>query len=414
MKSLTKLFWTAWEWGPEGMQYIQATSTSYKLDNCIRDQNKFRKLIKSDWFQNLWPINIVKDSEDWFENDKGGWRKTSPYQSLTGGRSHRLIIDDPHSVDTAESDADRDGAERTFRESATSRLNDPITSAIVIDMQRLHEKDISGVILKAKMPYVHIRLPMRFEPENRCVTPFGEDPRIKEGELLFPERFPLSVVDRDEATMGAYGTAGQFQQRPSPRGGLLFKRHWFKMIKAAPANLRRCRGWDLAASEDKHSAYTAGVLLGHDQRNRQFYIEHIVRERVPNPEPVIVNTASQDGRGVEIDLPQDPGGAGKIQARALIGALAGYSAFASPESGDKIARADPVAAQAQAGNIFVVEGPWNETFFEELEKFPTGQYKDQVDALSRAFGRFVLMPGSAMVAPIVIPGVAGAFGDYPQ
>jgi predicted phage terminase large subunit-like protein len=413
MKSLLVcVFWPAWEWcNRPNLQYI---ATSYREDFCVRDSNRFRKLVSSDWYQRHWPIGFVKDGETIIENERGGFRQTVPFSSLTGGRADRLLIDDPHSIDTAESDAERDKATMRFRESATNRLNDPKTSAIVVVMQRLHEKDISGVILALKMPYVQIMLPMRFEPERRCTTPFGEDIRTKEGELLFLDRFPRAVVDRDEAAMGAYAVAGQDQQRPSPRGGLLFKRTWFKVLKAAPANLRRVRGWDLAASEDKHSAYTAGVLLGHDQPKRQFYIENVVRERVPNPEPTIINTASQDGRDVEIDLPQDPGGAGKIQARALIGALAGYNAFSSPESGDKIARADPVAAQAQAGNIFVIEGPWNDAFFEELEKFPTGQYKDQVDALSRAFGRFILTPGSAIVGPVIIGGVSGYFGDHPQ
>lgn len=414
MKSLLVcVFWPAWEWGPRGLSNLQYIATSYREDFCVRDSNRFRKLVCSDWFQRHWPIGFVKDGETIIENKRGGFRQTVPFSSLTGGRADRLLIDDPHSIDTAESDAERDKATMRFRESATNRLNDPKTSAIVVIMQRLHEKDISGVILALKMPYVHLMLPMRFEPERRCTTMFGEDLRTKEGELLFIDRFPKAVVDRDEAAMGAYAVAGQDQQRPSPRGGLLFKRHWFKIVKAAPAYLRRCRGWDLAASEDKHSAYTAGVLLGHDQQRRQFYIEHVVRERVPNPEPLIVNTASHDGRSVEIDLPQDPGGAGKIQARALVGALAGYNAFASPESGDKIARADPVAAQAQAGNVFIVEGPWNESFFEELEKFPTGQYKDQVDALSRAFGRFIMSPGSAVVSPVIIGATAGYFGDHP-
>ena len=410
MKSLVMVFWTAWEWGPEGLPGIQATATSFKEDNCTRDQNRFRKLVKSDWFQKLWPVDIVKDSEEWIENSRGGWRKTSAYQSLTGGRSDRLIIDDPHSVDTAESDADREKAERTFRESATSRLNDPGKSAIIVIMQRLHEKDISGVILSAKMPYVHVMLPMRFEPERRSISPFGEDPRTYEGELLFTERFPESVVDRDEAAMGSHATAGQHQQRPAPRGGLRFKRHWFTIVKVSTAQ-RRVRAWDLAASEKKTSAYTAAVRLGHDPKRRKFIVEHVMRTRVPNPEPVIVNIASQDGKGVEIDLPQDPGQAGKIQAKALVGALAGYIVKASPESGDKLARAEPVIAQAEAMNIEIVEGDWNEAFLDELEKFPSGAYKDQVDALSRAFGRFIMSKGAIVAMPIITTAPSGNYGD---
>jgi predicted phage terminase large subunit-like protein len=130
---------------------------------------------------------------------------------------------------------------------------------------------------------------------------------------------------------------------------------------------------------------------------------------------MIVATAGQDqGRWGyhEIDLPQDPGGAGKIQARSLVGALAGYIAHASPESGDKESRAMPVAAQAKAGNFSMLEGPWNEDMIAELEKFPTGAYKDRVDALSRAFGRFVLNPGAAVVVPVIVTTPYSHFGDH--
>jgi len=417
MKSLLiGVFWLAWEWGPAGMPFLQALTASYKIESCTRDSLRFAKLVASEWYRGLWgdDVVIIKRSEGYVENARGGHRRTVAYKSLTNLRADRLILDDPHSVDTAESDAERDKAILTFRESATSRLNNPKLSAIVVVMQRLHERDISGVILALKMPYIHIMLPMRFEPERRCVTPFGEDPRTKEGELMFIGRFPMKVVDRDEAGMGSHATAGQYQQRPSPRGGLRFKRHWFKIVKAAPEHCRWVRGWDLAASVDKHSAYTAGVLLGWDARLRHYYIKHVTRARVLNPEPMIVATAQQDGKRVEIDLPKDPGSAGKIQAGSLVAALSGYQAMATPESGDKIERAEPVAAQAEAGNMSLVEGPWNEDFLIELEKFPAGQYKDQVDALSRAFGRFIMQPGSAIVVPIVTLLPSQHFGDYPE
>lgn len=419
MKSLLiTVVWPSWEWGPCDMPWMQITATSFKEQNCVRDQNRFRNLIKSEWYQRHWPIRITKDSEEWFENDKKGWRKTSAYGSLTGGRSHRLIIDDPHSVDTAESDLDRARAETTFRESATTRLNDPATSAIIVVMQRLHESDISGIILgtggkirTAPMPYVHIMLPMRFEVARRCVTPFGADPRTREGELLMPNRFPKAVVDRDEAAMGVHATAGQMQQRPGPRGGLLFKRHWFQIVDAVPAGARRVRGWDFAASTERTSAQTAGVLMSH--LAGRFYIENVIADRVENPEDMVVATAMQDGYGVEVSIPQDPGQAGKVQARAMIGKLPGFTAMASPESGDKISRADPLASQAKAGNVYLVRGEWNAAFLDQIESFPAGALKDMIDAASRAFSSFVLMPNAAVVVPILVPGMGAGFGDHP-
>lgn len=414
MKSLLMcVFWPAWEWGPCGLQSMQYIATSFKEDNVFRDARRMRTLVESTWFQQHWPTELVITGEGHFENRAGGWRKAIPFQSLTGGKCDRLLIDDPHSVDTAESDTDRDKKVRTFRESITTRLNHPVRSFIGVVMQRLHEKDISGAIISLKLPYVHVMLPMRFEPERKCVTPFGEDPRTEEGALLWPEWLTKETVDRDEKTMGSHAVAGQHQQRPAPRGGLMFKRAWFegRTVKQAPAHCRRVRGWDLAASVKATSPYTCGVKLSYDGVNKHFYVEHVLRERVENPESLIVSTAKIDTINVEVSVPQDPGAAGKIQARSLVGALAGFRAYYSVEGPSKEIRALSFAAQCEAGNVWIVEGEWNEAYLDELVKFPAGSFKDQVDATSRAFSRFVLskMPGS--IQPILVSEPYAYHGD---
>ena len=415
MKSLlVSVFWPAWEWGSCGLAHLQYITTSFREDFCLRDARRMRTLVMSTWYQQHWGdrVKLVNTGEGHIENSAGGWRQAVAFGSLTGGKCDRLILDDPHSVDGAESDKDRDRAVLRFRESATTRLNDPRRSAIVVIMQRLHEKDIAGTIISLKLKYVHIMLPMRFEIDRRCVTPLGEDPRTIAGELLFPERFPRDIVDRDERTMGAYATASQHQQRPAPRGGLLFKTHWFKFVKAVPGNCRRIRGWDLAASETEGAAFTCGVRIAYDPALRHFYIENVVRERVSNPEPLMKRIAATDGNQCEISLPQDPGAAGKIQARSIIASLVGYNAYASPETGDKETRARPVAAQAEAGNVSIVEADWNEAFMDELAKFPAGAFKDQVDALSRAFSRFVMQTPAPIYMPQILRAPKQYHGDY--
>lgn len=99
----------------------------------------------------------------------------------------------------------------------------------------------------------------------------------------------------------------------------------------------------------------------------------------------LLAVARADGSAVAISLPEDPGQAGKFQSREYIKQLAGHQVRASRESGSKIIRATPVAAQVEAGNILMVRGVWNHAFIEELREFPHGRKDDQVDALSRAF-----------------------------
>ena len=394
---IVSVMWQAWEWGPMARPSLRYLATAFNEGPVKRDTRKARDLILSDWYRALWPeVVLTRTGETSFANNRTGTREGVAFGSLTSQRGDRLIIDDPHSTETAESVAEREATTRRFREGAMNRLNDQERSAIVVIMQRLHADDVSGVIQRLGMDFVHLCLPMEFEPERRCRTVIGfEDPRTYEGELLDPVRFPRAAVDRLKRDMGSYAWAGQYQQRPTPREGGLFKRHWFSIVDAAPANCRWVRAWDLAATETSQAssagAYTAGVLMGRTPDGR-YIVSDSRRERLSpaGVDRLIRSTAEQDGRAVSISLPQDPGQSGKAQAQYLVKMLAGFRAKASPESGDKITRAEPFAAQAEAGNVLLLRGPWNEAWLDELCMFPGGSFKDQVDASSRAFAELAL------------------------
>lgn len=396
MKSLlTGVIFPAWEWGPAGLPSRRFLGTAHKQDLAIRDAMKCRRLIQSRWYQERWPVDLVTDNNAKlrFENTATGFREAMAFTSMTGARGDRVILDDPLSADDANSDAALSAAETTFTEALPTRVNNE-QSAIIVIMQRLHERDTSGIILERDLGYTHLCLPMRFEEDRRRITAIGfTDPRAEDGELLFPERFPEAQVAELEKTLGSYATAGQLQQRPVPRGGGMFRRDWFETVPAAPASCRWVRGWDLAATADDNAAWTAGVLIGKASDGR-FYIADATRIQgsPAQVERLLVNTAAQDDadRGhVQGSIPQDPGQAGKSQAQYLIRQLAGRNYRASPESGDKVTRAGSFAAQAEAGNVLIVAGPWNREFLDEVTSFPNGKFKDQVDAASRAFGEIV-------------------------
>ena len=392
MKSLlTGVFFPAWEWGPKGMPSLRYLSTAHKQDLGVRDSLKCRRLITSQWYQDRWPIALTGDqnAKTKFENEKTGFREAMAFNSLTGSRGDRVTLDDPLSVDHANSEADLKSAELTFTESLPTRVNNS-ESAIIVIMQRLNEKDTSGIILDRNLGYVHLMLPMRFEEERRCSTMIGfRDPRTKDGELLFPERFSEKDVVELEGTLGSYAAAGQLQQRPAPRDGGNFKRHWFNIVRAISAGTKFMRGWDLAATEGAGD-YTAGVKIGRQKDGR--YIIADVRRKQFSPagvEKLIVTTAQEDGFGTYISLPQDPGQAGKSQAQYLVGKLSGFRATATTESGDKETRSEPFSAQAEVGNVDILEGDWNKEYLDELCVFPNGKYDDQVDASSRAFNELL-------------------------
>lgn len=405
MKSLlVSVFWQAWEWGPKGLHSLRYLTTSFNEIPVKRDTRKTRDLIMSDWYQSLWPeVRLTRTAELSFANSHTGTREGVPFGSLTSQRGDRLILDDPHSVETAESETERQNTTRKFREGAINRLNDQERSAIVVIMQRLHEDDISGVIQKLGMGYTHLMLPMEFEADRRCVTSIGfTDPRSYEGELLDPARMPRETVDKLKRDTTEYAYAGQYQQRRAPREGGIFKRHWFDVVPAAPAGVLKSRAWDLAATKSSTAAYTAGVKLS--VLNGTYYIEDVVRERgsPADVERLIKRIAISDGLGCRISIPQDPGQAGKSQVAAFAKLLAGFNCRFSPETGDKQSRALPVSAQAEVGNVKLVKGDWNAAFLEEITSFPSGTYKDQTDALSRAFADLLKVGSTNYVATYTV------------
>lgn len=394
MKSLAvSVFWPVWAWltKPE----FRWLFSSYALSLSIRDSLKCRRLIESPWFQDRWGRKFTLTSDQnaklRFDNDKTGYRiATSVGGAATGEGGDVVVVDDPHNVQERESDVIRDGTLTWWDETMSTRLNDQKTGAKVIVMQRIHEKDLSGHVL-AKGGYVHLNLPEEFEPANRCVTTIGwSDPRQSEGELLWPDRVGEKEVFELKRSLGPTGYAGQFQQRPVPAGGNLFRSEWFEVVDRAPAMVRLARGWDKAATspeDGRDPDYTAGVKIGQGIDGK-FYIMDVRRTRQGplGVEMFVQGAASQDGTNVLIRLEQEPGSSGKAEAeRYTRSVLKGYAAKAYPSTGDKATRAAPLSAACERGDVKLVRGEWNDAFISELITFDRGVHDDQVDAAANAF-----------------------------
>lgn len=403
MKSLAVgVFWPMWEWGPKAMPSTRYVGVAHEQSLGTRDNLRCRRLASSEWYQRLWPhVRLTRDQNEKinFENLATGFRQVATPSNITGRRGDRVLLDDPLSAENANSDTERERVNQWFRESLPTRLNTPEESAIVVVMQRLHERDVSGLILSEDLGYEHLMLPMEFESDRRCRTSIGfADPRTDDGELLFPARFPRTVVERDKRVMGSFAWAGQAQQRPTAREGGLFKRAWFagRIIppEAVPNKLARCRAWDLASTVKKagnNPDWTAGIRVGRSGEGN-FYVEHV--ERLQGSPGTVDGTvrsyAGTDPKGTVIRLPQDPGQAGKAQAEAFVKALAGRVIKVVPVTGDKETRARPAAIQCEAGNVYIVEGGWNEAFLDELCNFPMASHDDQVDAFADALNELAL------------------------
>lgn len=175
--------------------------------------------------------------------------------------------------------------------------------------------------------------------------------------------------------------------------GNIFKREWFELVDITPNDAKKIRYWDLAATEpnklNKEPCYTVGAKLALD-KNKTIYIESIIRFRKEPKytEQIVRQTADMDGKQVTIYMEQEPGSAGKNNIdnyRRNI--LPEFAFYPDKVSGSKFQRATPLSSQAEAGNVKILKGHWNEEFFNELELFPDGAFLDQVDATSGAFNK---------------------------
>lgn len=300
----------------------------------------------------------------------------------TGTGFGRIIIDDPiRRREDAESEVFREKLWDWYTDDLYSRLEPG--GAIVLVMTCWHEDGLDArAIASEPGRWTVLRLSAIAEegdPLGRAI-----------GEALWPDRYDVAALERIHEVMrreeGERSWLALFQQRPSAKEGMFFKVSKLAIEPEAPAKMVRvARAWDKAATAGG-GAFTAGVKMGLDHEGI-YWILDVVRGQWDTAErdQVIRQTAALDGKSVKVRGPQDPGQAGKADAQAFTRMLAGYTVVTKPVSGSKEMRADPYSSQVNAGNVRLVEGPWNRDFIEEHRAFPLGKYKDQVDAAADAF-----------------------------
>ena len=446
---LTSVFFPSWCWANDPHMRFLCASHSQNL--AIRDSTKMRRLIQSDWFQARWGKDVVltgdQNAKTKFENTKAGFREAVAAGSITGSRGDIVIIDDPHSVESAASEAMRASTAEWFLEAVPTRLNNPAESAIIVIMQRLHQEDVSGIILDKQLGYEHLMLPMEYEADRKCYTSIGfEDPRETDGELLFPDRFPRDVVDRDKRVMGVYASAGQFQQRPTPKGGAIIKRddwllwnddeaatHGIKGASMYPSMDYIIASLDTAYTEKQENDASYLTIWGVWQRSASIAFastnaaghrfEH-VEERDTVPAVMLMHAKEMrlpvHGPDVErlngendfsyMKRKRDSWGLCEwtahmcsqfkvdkllIEAKAngitvadelkRLNRTAGWSVeLVNPGAQDKVARAYAVQPVFSNGQVYCPDRDWAEKVIAQCESFPKGKFDDAVDSTTQA------------------------------
>jgi predicted phage terminase large subunit-like protein len=398
MKSLTvSVFWPIWVWIQE--PEFRWLTASYALQLAIRDTRKSRRVIESDEFKELFghEFHLVSDQnvKSNYENNHSGYRiAVSVNSAVTGEGGDGIILDDAHNVMDAQSDVERQNAINWWFDAMSTRVNDPQRIIRVVVGQRIHENDLYGELIERGY-FEHLNLPAEYEGDDRYTKIGWQDPREEDGELLFPARYGPDELDNHERDLGQYGYAGQFQQRPAPAAGGLFKNTDWRFYFDPPDRFDGViQSWDMAFKKTAESSYVCGQVWGWVAEKR--YLLALLRQRMDFNE--------------SIDAVIEWDRLFPLTSRTLIEEAAnGIAVINSLQAkipkieavqplGGKVARANAAAPMQRAGTVYLPHpstAPWVESFMDETSKFPNAKFSDQVDAMTQALtsiGQHV-MPG---------------------
>src|SRR5271156_6329665 len=249
-----------------------------------------RAIMMASWYQSLFATRLSPNRPSLQElvTTAGGFRlATSVGGVLTGRGADFIIIDDPLKPSDAMSESRRASANQWFDATLYSRLNDKTKGAIVIVMQRLHEDDLVGHVLKREGWEV-LSLPAIAERDEKLVvdTPFG--PRYFDrgaGEALHPERESLATLQQIRTAIGEANFAGQYQQTPTPAGGGMVKAAWFPRYRAEDlprAFDRIVQSWDTANKPTELADYSVCTTWG--LKGPNFWLLNVLRKKLAYPE----------------------------------------------------------------------------------------------------------------------------------
>lgn len=384
----------SWTWTRFPEKKFIYGSHSYSLSK--RDSVKTRNVIQSSWYRDTfnirWDLADDQNEKTNFLNTAGGSRRaTSVMASIIGEGGDVLVLDDPHSPRSVRSEVKREDQIEWIDTEFFTRVNDPKTVAKIVIMQRLDEKDATAHLL-AQGGWEHLMLPAEYDPARRCVTCLGwEDPRTKEGQPLWPERFDTPDLERVlKLPMGSKAWAGQGQQRPAPQEGNIVKRAWWKFYREAPGDLDKVGiAGDLTFKDTEKSDFVA--LLTWGRRGANKYLLDIDHEQMDFNEQLrrFARMCSKWPNATAKWIEDAANGAALV---AMVKKTIPGVIPVSPQ-GSKIARAEAIAPQIEAGNIYLPDPTYQPhidsglaqkvlDFIEEWAVFPNGANDDRVDASS--------------------------------
>lgn len=331
---------------------------------------------------------------EWEVSRSASVRAVGAGTGVAGVNADVIIIDDPiGSREEAESQAHRDRVWDWITNDLLARC-EPHT-AVLFTMSRWHQDDPAGRLRDGRAgTWEVIDLPGRAEENDPLGRTMDEPlwPEVRDEQWLSEMRMQLTE----------YGFASLIQGRPRPREGGMFKWSWWgEPIPETPQAGRMVRYWDLAGTEPKGKGhdpdYSAGALLCRLQDQRTAIVDiSRFRKSIHERDTELVRICQEDlgkhRNRIAWWIETEAGIAGADRTQVLMRRLQamGMPVYTEHPTGKKIHRAEPLASAAEAQNLILVKGQWNDEFRAEAADFPNGRHDDQIDAAAGAFSKLAV------------------------
>lgn len=357
-----------------------------------RRAQKFSREIRRLFLKRGGQIATDRDAaSEWETPAGGGVQAVGSGQGVASVNADLILIDDPiGSREDAESPAKRDQVWDWLTNDILARC-EPHT-AVLMTMSRWHQDDPAGRLMdQQKDRWTVLDLPAEAEEHDPLGREFGEP--------LWPEMRGEPWLQEKREELGAYGFASLLQGRPRPREGGMFKWEWWQLVEAVPTHGPMVRYWDLAGTEARRKRkgdYTVGALVCRMPDRRTAIID-IARFQLSSGardaeiERIALMDKETYGYRVRWWIEAEVGIAGTERTAELVRRLqnVGLSVSTERPTGDKVMRAEPLAAKAEVGNVVLCPGAWRDPFRVEGASFPNGKNDDQIDAAAGADAKLV-------------------------
>lgn len=432
--TVVAVMWPAWEW--TWQPHVQWLFSTYAAALTMRDSVKCRRLIQSPWYQenfgDVFALSSDLNQKGRFDNDKSGYRlATSVGGTATGEGGDRIVVDDAHNMKEINSDTVRMGVIDWWRDTMSTRGNDPKKLGRVIIAQRGHHKDLPGHVLSSGN-WVHLNLPGYFVPSNQCVTyakkdsprsiparddgifTFGDhveplekgdkifsDPRKKQNELLTPDRFGPEEMAKLSYELTERGFEAQIQQNPSAKGGNILKEeHWREWTEPELPEIQYIiQSYDTAFEETEESDFSARTTWGifeHEevldpklpwtaQYKGQKRLCMIMLERL-NRRMEFPELRENAMMAAELWKPDkiliEKKASGHSLAQEMRRANLPVSRIQVKDS--KFVRAHAASLVLERGCVWYVQRNWSQEVISQCGNFPADDHDDMVDTVTMA------------------------------